>query len=103
MSWESLADIPGNPTPIHVKNLYDEALIVQQELNYHVHRQLLIAERDVPSLNTVQLTIFTTIMSAVDDHKQYPKVFLSDGPGGSGKIFFFNILMVKVRSQSKLR
>ena len=61
---KSLADFPGMPlpTPIHVKNLYDEALIIQQELDYDVHEQLLIVDRDVPSLNTEQQTIFTTIM-----------------------------------------
>ena len=79
---KSLADFPGMPAPIHVKNPYDEALIIQQELDYDVHEQLLIVDRDVPSLNTEQHTIFTTIMSAVDDHKQYPKVFFIDGSEG---------------------
>ena len=99
---KSLADFPGMPTPIHVKNPYDEALIIQQELDYDVHEQLSIVDRDVPSLNTEQHTIFTTIMSAVNDHKQYPKVFFIDGPGGTGKTFLYNTLMAKVRSQSKI-
>ena len=89
---KSLADFPGMPTPIHVKNPYDEALIIQQELDYGVHEQLSIVDRDVPSLNTEQHTIFTTIMSSVDDHKQYPKVFFIDGPGGTGKTFLYNTL-----------
>ena len=99
---KSLADFSGMPTPIHVKNPYIEALIIQQELDYDVHEQLSIVNRDVPSLNTEQHTIFTTIMSAVDDHEQYPKVFLIDGPGGTGKTFLYNTLMPKVRSQSKI-
>ena len=41
-------------------------------------------------------------MSAVVDHKQYPKVFFIDGPGGTGKTFLYNTLMSKVRSQSKI-
>ena len=42
-------------------------------------------------------------MSAVNNDKQYPKVFFIDGPGGTGKTFLYNIiLMAKVRSQSKL-
>ena len=41
-------------------------------------------------------------MSAVDDHNQYPKVFFIDGPGGTGKTFFYNTLMAKIRSQSKI-
>ena len=43
--------------PTHVKNPYDEALIIQQELDYDVHEQLLIVDRDVPSLNTEQHTV----------------------------------------------
>ena len=99
----SLADFPGMPTPIHVKNPYDEALIIQQELDHDVHEQLLIVVRHIPSLNTEHLTIFTTIMSAVNEHKQYPKVFFIHVTGGTGKTFLFNTLMAKVRSQSKLR
>ena len=59
---KSLADFPGVPTLIHVKNPYDEALIIQQELDYDVHEQLSIVDCDVPSLDTEQHTIFTTIM-----------------------------------------
>ena len=86
---------------IHLATL-DEALIIQQELDYNVHAQLLIVDRDVPSLNTEKHNIFTTIMSAVNDHKQYSKVFLIDGRGGTGKTFHYNTLMAKVRSQSKI-
>ena len=88
---KSLADFPGMPTPIHTKNSYDEALIIQQEL-----------DDDVASLNAEQHTLLTTTMSAVSDHKQYPKVLFIDGPGGTGKTFLYNTLMAKVRSQSKI-
>ena len=47
------ADFPGIPTPSHTKNPYDEALIIQQELDYDVGEQLLIVDRDVPSLNRI--------------------------------------------------
>ena len=57
----SLADFPGMPTCIQIKNPHD------------VHEQLLIVDRDVPSLNTEQHTVSTTIMSAVNDHKQFTK------------------------------
>ena len=99
---KSLADFPGMPTPIYFNDPYDEALIIQQELYYDIHEQLSIVDRDFPSLNTEQHTIFSIIMSAVDDHKQYPKVFFIDGPGGTGKTFLYNTLRVKVRSQSKI-
>ena len=46
--------------------------------------------------------MFTTIMSAVNDHKQYPVVFFIDGPGGTGKTFLYNTLIAKVRFQSKV-
>ena len=68
------------PTPSHTKNPYDEALIIQQELDYDLHEQLLIVDRDVLSLNSEQHNIFTSIISSVNDHKQYSKVFFIDGP-----------------------
>ena len=35
-----LTDFPGMPIPSHIKSPYDEALIIQQELDYDVHEQL---------------------------------------------------------------
>ena len=85
MPWEVSNRYPRNANT----HPYDEALIIQQELDYDVHEQLLIVDRDVPSHNTGH-TIFTTTMSAVNDHKQFPKVFFIDGPGGTGKTFLYN-------------
>ena len=98
---KSLADFQGMPTPGHIKSPYDEELIIQQELDHDVCEQHSIVNRDVPSLNSEQYNIFITIMSAVDDHIQYPKVFIIDGPGGTGKTFLYNTLMAKDRSQSR--
>ena len=40
---KSLADFPRMPTPSHTKNPYDEALVIQQELDCDFHEQLLRA------------------------------------------------------------
>ena len=90
------------PTPSHTISPYDEALIIQRELDYDIHEQLSIVDHDLPSLNSEQLTIFRTIISAVNDLKQCPKVFFIDGTGGTGKTFLYNTLMAQVRSQSQI-
>ena len=99
---KTIADYPGMPTPSHTISPYDEALIIQRELDYDIHEQLSIVDHDLPSLNSEQLTIFRTIISAVNDLKQCPKVFFIDGPGGTGKTFLYNTLMAQIRSQSQI-
>ena len=47
------------PIPIRIKGPYEEALIIQRELDYNVDEQLAIVAQHVPSLNSDQLTIFT--------------------------------------------
>ena len=64
---KSLVDFPGPPTSIRIKSPYEEALIIQRELDYNVGEQLVIV---------AQLTVFTSIMAAVDDSEHYPKMFL---------------------------
>ena len=81
---KTIADYPGMPTPSHTISPYDKALIIQRELDYDIHEQLSIVDHDLPSLNSEQLTIFRTIISAVNDLKQCPKVFFIDGSGGTG-------------------
>ena len=90
------------PIPIHTRSPYDEALIIQRELDYNVDEQLPIVVHDVPSLNSDQLSAFTSIMTAVNDSEQYPQIFFVDGPGGTGKTFLYNTLLAQVRSQSQI-
>ena len=54
---------------------------------------------NVPMLNADQLIVFNTAMKAIDDSAVYPKVFMLDGPGGTGKTFVYNKLLAKVRSR----
>ena len=90
------------PIPIHTRSPYDEALIIQRELDYNVDEQLAIVVHDVPSLNSDRLSAFTSIMTAVNDSEQHPKIFFVDGPGGTGKTFLYNTLLAQVRSQSQI-
>ena len=77
---KSLGDFPGIPIPIHTRSPYEEALIIQRELDYNVDEQLAIVVHDVPSLNSDQLSAFTSIMTAVNDSEQYTKILFVDGP-----------------------
>ena len=39
--------------------------------------------------------MFVTIITSVDDHNQYSKVFLIDGPGGTGEASHYIITLVE--------
>ena len=93
---KSLVDFPGMSIPIHTRSPYEEALIIQRELDYNVDEQLAIVVHDVPSLNSDQLSVFISIMTAVNDSEQYPKIFFVDGPGGTGKTFLYNTLLAQI-------
>ena len=44
---KSLADFPRMPIPIRIKSPYEEALIIQRELDYNVDEQLAIVAQHV--------------------------------------------------------
>ena len=77
-------------------------LCIQRELDSNVGDQLAIVAQHVPSPNSDQLTVFTSIMAAVNDSEQYPKIVFVDGPGGTGKTFFYNTHLARVRLQSQI-
>ena len=82
----SLSEFPGMPLPKSTKSPYEEALIIQNELDYDINEQLKIVDRNISSLNSDQQTIFDAVMTAVNSTDRYSKVFFVDGPGGTGKI-----------------
>ena len=59
------------PIPIRITSPYEEALIIQRELDYNVDEQLAKVAQHVPSLNSDQLTVSTSIMAAEKDSEQY--------------------------------
>ena len=71
--------------------------IALHSLVYNVGDLLAIVAEHVPTLNSDQLTVFTSIMAAVNDSEQYPRIFFADGPGGTGKTFLNDTLLVRVR------
>ena len=73
------------PLPKSTRSPYVEALIIQNELDYDINKQLKIDDRNISTLNSDQQTIFDAVMTAVNSTDQYPKVFFVDGPGGTGK------------------
>ena len=89
-------------TPSHTISPYDETLIIQRELDYDIHELLSTVDHDLPSLNSEKPTIFRTIISALNDHKQCPKVFIIDCPSGTGNTFLYNTPIAQVRSKSQI-
>ena len=41
-------------------------------------------------------------LQCVEDHEVGGKVFFIDGPGGTGKTFFYNTLLTAVRGRGKI-
>ena len=90
------------PLPSTTRSPYEEALIIQTELDYNVGEQLEIVGRDVPSLNSDQRNVFGAVMAVINDPEPYSKVFFVDGPGGTGKTFLYNTLLAQVRSLGEI-
>ena len=68
---KSLSDISGMPLPSTTRSPYEEALIIQTELDYNVGEQLEIVGRDVPSLNSDQRNVFGAVMAVINDPEPY--------------------------------
>ena len=90
------------PLPSTTRSPYEEALIIQTELDYNVGEQLEIVGRDVPSLNSDQRNVFGAVMAVINDPEPYSKVFFVDGPGDTGKTFLYNTLLAQVRSLGEI-
>ena len=63
------------PLPSTTRSPYEEALIIQTELDYDVGEQLEIVGRDVASLNSDQRNVFGAVMAVINDPEPYSKVF----------------------------
>ena len=53
------------PLPKSTRSPYEEAFIIQNELDYDIKEQLEIVGRNISSLNSDQQTIFDDVMAAV--------------------------------------
>ena len=99
---KSLSDFGGMPIPSHIRSPYEQPRIIQEELEFNVSDQTLIAETNVPLLNPDQLKIYNCIMEAINDSSVEQRTFFIDGPGGTVKTFLYNTLLAKVRSQGRI-
>src|SRR6266498_4191066 len=71
-----------------------------EELNYNTDELKSILTKE-NLLNSNQKIIYHTIIKALNDEIDQ-KVFFVDGPGGYGKTFLFNMILVKVRLDGKI-
>ena len=99
---KSLSDFGGMSTPSHVRSPYEQLRINQEEIEFNVSDQTLIAETNVPLLIPAQLKIYNYIMEAINDSSVEQRAFFIGGPGGTGKTFMYNTLLAKVRSQGRI-
>lgn len=101
----SLSRIRGMPVPSPDAVTQRVSLIEQEQGQYNpdlLRRQL---EDSMPLLNPEQRAVFDAVLGALEQDTNAPstsKVFSLDGPGGTGKSFLYNVILVFVRSQSKI-
>ena len=89
----SLAMFPSMPQPDDSVGTVDAS----RQTGQLSEEQLLERLRsNVASLNDGQLQAFNTIVAAIDDCEVEQRLFFVDGPGGSGKTFLYNTLLLHV-------
>jgi ATP-dependent DNA helicase PIF1 len=79
---DATADVP--------REIYEEHIIEVNEEDKNLHK----------SLNSEQMVAYNTIISTVDSPNG--GVFFIDGPGGTGKTFFYRALLGIIRSQDNI-
>ena len=66
----SLSQFPGMPLHKSTRSPYQEALIIQKELDYDINEQLKIIDCKISSHNYDQQTVFDAVMTAVNSTDQ---------------------------------
>ena len=89
----------GLPQPQAVDN--DRfARVCRREVDYDQGEQQAYAERNLTLLTSDQREVYNCFRSMIDDNKGC-MLFL-DAPGGTGETFLINLILAKLRSESKI-
>ncbi|CAG8623022.1 18542_t:CDS:2, partial [Racocetra persica] len=83
------------PTPLHNDHLHHNRL-PEDKLHYDFVLLKHRATENYTLLNANQHAIYNTVLFAIN-HNQ-PAIIFVDGPGGSGKMFLYSVLLDKIRS-----
>jgi len=84
----------GLPTPI----AQPASVVVADEIaRYDTATQVAMRNEHVPQLNLKQRAVYDNVMVVVDH-----RAFFVDGPGGTGKTFFYSCLLSTVRAQGRV-
>ena len=95
---KSLANFPGMPIPRNIHNRYEQPRVIQDELDLCPGDESESVHDNVHLLNADQLKIYFAIMN----HEVGVKMFFIDGPGGTGKTFLYNTLLLRSMEGEKL-
>ena len=99
---KTLAYFTGLPIPRNIRNRHEEPRVIQDEFELCPGNESECVHDNVHLLNAEQLRIYYAIIKCVDDHEVDAKVFVIDGPGGTGKKFLYNTLLTKVRGRGEI-
>ncbi|KAJ3507188.1 hypothetical protein NMY22_g17005 [Coprinellus aureogranulatus] len=97
---KSLVDYAGMPRPSRNWAGYRLNLLIAQQLDFNQAEQRRLLNERLPLLNTEQSAVYTSIMRSVEDN--LAKVFFISGPGGTGKMFLYNVLCNKLRGDGEI-
>lgn len=87
---KQLKDFPDMPTPERDWEDVAENPFIGEQLNYDRQHEQNLAEECLAQLNPEQLDAYQQIISSVKT--QTGQTFFLNGPGGTGKTFFYNMI-----------
>ena len=88
------------PEPVFpLKELQGNRFIAEQ-LSFNAEELREEAESEIKSLNVEQLHTYVKVMESCDNEEG--RLFFIDGPGGTGKNYFENLLLKSVRGRGKI-
>ena len=96
---KSLDDFKGMPIPKKdlSKNI---SQIIREEIPQNLDLLSIKAQSNVSKMNYDQKDVFDKVVDAVEN--DISKVFVIDGPGGTGKTFVYNTLLAHIRSKGHI-
>ncbi|XP_071705325.1 uncharacterized protein [Rutidosis leptorrhynchoides] len=97
---KSLADYPDLPQPDQSLLTHMDNRLIREELNYNLQEMRTLHTTLHNSLTPEQLAIYEKVIAAVTQKKG--GLFFLYGPGGTGKMFVYNTILTKLRSEKMI-
>lgn len=99
-SGHSLANFPSMPQPIRDWAALNVNPLIAEQLSYNREVERVDFDSRLPRLNAGQRTAFEHITASING--ELGKVFFLNGHGGTGKMFVYNTICAKLRSEGKI-